>query len=149
MAELTVDQSRSLLQRVGLRRTSSRVAVLRYLAVESRPVTHGEATADLAPRGYDKSTIYRALVEMSEVGIVSRLDLGDHAWRFELRAPERETVDRGRGSTDHPHFMCLDCGKVRCLPESSVRLSNRHSGLLPSPGKVTEILLKGRCEECG
>lgn len=149
MSELTVDQSRSLLQQVGLRCTSSRVAVLRYLAVESRPVTHSEATAELVPRGYDKSTIYRALVEMSEVGLVSRLDLGDHSWRFELRMPARQSTDQRRGSTDHPHFMCLDCGKVRCLPESSVRLSSRNRGLLPSPGEVTEILLKGRCEECG
>lgn len=149
---LSVAQSRSLLQQVGLRRTSSRVAVLRYLASAKRPMTHAEATTDLVPRGFDKSTIYRALVEMSEAGIVSRLDVGDHIWRFELRAVGKEQQPAAGQGTSHPHFMCLDCGTVACLPESSVRISTNRSRKTASPGlqpaEITEILLKGRCRDC-
>ncbi len=134
----SVEQSRQLLRRIGLRCTTSRVAVLQFLSAVRRPMTHAEVAADLVPRGFDKSTIYRSLVEMSEAGIASRIDVGDHSWRFELK-----DGDPGR-ATEHPHFMCLDCGKVTCLPEAPQRANDGWT----APGEVTEVLLKGHCEDC-
>jgi Fur family ferric uptake transcriptional regulator len=94
----------------------------------------------LAEEGFDRATIYRNLIELTNSGLVSRIELGDHVWRFELK-PDG-------GSEDHPHFVCVDCGEVTCLPEVSVDIK-------PTPGSkrsgirdVTGVLLRGHCGNC-
>ena len=138
---LTVEEARRVLRASGLRCTSCRVAVLQYLSKAHAPLSHADVTEALVPAGFDKSTIYRCLVELSECGFLSRFDLGDHAWRFEMR-------NDAAGQTDHPHFMCLDCGKVTCLPEVEVSIGSGKGRSKSSLGEVTEVLLKGRCKEC-
>jgi len=137
---LTVNESREMIRAAGLRCTASRLAVLQHLSTADVPLSHADVADVLVPQGFDKSTLYRCLVEMAEAGLLSRLELGDHAWRFELRDGHQED------NTDHPHFMCVDCGKVSCLSDLSVDLPNGEQTKIP--GKVTEILLKGYCVEC-
>ena len=126
-----------------MRRTAARIAVLRELREVKTPQSHAEVAERLATLGFDKATVYRNLVELAEVGILSRFELGDHVWRFEWR-------EKGRDHrTEHPHFLCLDCGEISCLTDVSVSIS-------PSPGSknsgmaaVSEVLLKGQCGRCG
>ena len=138
---MSSDRAREILRAAGLRCTKCRVAVLQYLAGAAAPRSHADVAGALVPAGYDQSTVYRGLIELSEAGIFSRLDLGDHVWRFELRD------DHQRDGAEHPHFMCVDCGKVTCLPDVTVRIAPA-SGRRAVPGSVTEILLKGHCPEC-
>jgi Fur family transcriptional regulator, ferric uptake regulator len=137
---LTVPEARQRLRGAGLRSTTSRVAVLQHVAGAGKPVTHADVADVLVPQGYDKSTLYRCLVELADAGLLSRLDAGDHAWRFELRGESHE-------SGEHPHFVCVDCGKVTCLPDIEVKISSP-KGKSSSPGDVTEVFLKGHCKEC-
>jgi len=106
------------------------------------PVSHGDIVHDLAPDGFDRATLYRNLMDLTQAGLVSRTDLGDHVWRFELRTESRA------GDGDHPHFMCTHCGTVSCLPGVSIRIH-------PTPGapravrrRHVDIQLKGRCDRC-
>ncbi len=125
-----------------MRRTAARIAVLRQLRAIRTPMSHAEVAEQLAAQGFDKATVYRNLVELAEAGILSRFELGDHVWRFEWR-------EKGRDHrTEHPHFLCLDCGEISCLPDVLVSIS-------PSPGSknsgmaaVSEVLLKGQCGRC-
>jgi Fur family ferric uptake transcriptional regulator len=139
---LSVQQARDMLRAADLRSTSSRLAVLQHLAQFDKPLSHAEVADALVPQGFDKSTLYRCLVELADANLLSRLDAGDHAWRFELRRG-----DEHEAGAQHPHFMCLDCGKVTCLPEVEVKIvpSGKKSPFL---GDVTEIFLKGHCTEC-
>ena len=94
----------------------------------------------LVPEGYDKSTLYRCLVELADAGLLARLDAGDHAWRFELKGGEEEH------GAEHPHFVCVDCGKITCLQDVEVKITPpKKAGAM---GQVTEIFLKGHCKEC-
>ncbi|WP_145094782.1 Fur family transcriptional regulator [Anatilimnocola aggregata] len=141
-AGLSVQQAREMLRAADLRSTASRLAVLQYLANFNKPLSHAEVADALVPQGYDKSTLYRCLVELADSNLLSRLDAGDHAWRFELRRTDEHEDGQ------HPHFMCLDCGKVTCLPEVEVKIvpsSGKKTGMM---GDVTEIFLKGHCTEC-
>ena len=104
-------------------------------------MSYAEVADQLVPQGFDKSTIYRCLVEMADAGIVSRLDLGDHVWRFELHRAEQ-------GEGDHPHFVCVDCGKVACLPEVQVKIGPSKKAPAVTMGNVTQVLLKGHCDDC-
>jgi Fur family ferric uptake transcriptional regulator len=138
---LSTDEARRMLREAGLRCTTCRVAVLQHLSRAAAPLSHADVADKLVPEGYDKSTVYRCLVELAVAEILSRLDLGDHVWRFEL-------LDRHEHEAAlHPHFMCLDCGKVSCLPDVTVRIAPG-KGPRAVQGSVTEVLLKGRCAEC-
>jgi Fur family ferric uptake transcriptional regulator len=137
---MTVQSAREALRATGLRSTTSRVAVLQHVAAASKPLSHADVSDVLVPEGYDKSTLYRCLVELADAGLLARLDAGDHAWRFELKDGEEEH------GTEHPHFVCVDCGKVTCLQDVEVKISPPKKSL--AMGKVTEIFLKGHCKEC-
>jgi Fur family ferric uptake transcriptional regulator len=137
---MSVEDAREAIRSAGLRSTASRVAVLQRLAAAKKPLSHADLADELVPTGYDKSTLYRCLVELADAGLLARLDAGDHAWRFELKSGEEAH------GAEHPHFVCVDCGKVTCLPNVEVKISPKQR---KSPlGEVTEIFLKGHCKEC-
>jgi Fur family ferric uptake transcriptional regulator len=139
---LTVTSARELLRGAGLRSTTCRVAVLQHLSTATGPASHADVADELVPEGFDKSTIYRCLVEMAEAGLVLRHDLGDHVWRFEFR--RGDTHDQ----CEHAHFMCVDCGKVECLSDVEVVISPTSQSRSNLNSQVTEILLKGHCAAC-
>ena len=139
---MSVEEARAALREAKLRSTTSRVAVLQHLAAAGKPLSHAEVAETLVPEGFDKSTIYRCLVELADSGLLSRLDAGDHAWRFELRRGEHHD------DSEHPHFVCVDCGKVECLPEVEVRITPPKGAKRSPVGDVTEVFLKGHCNEC-
>lgn len=139
---LTTQAAREALKGVRLRCTTSRIAVLQFVSRHSAPQSHADVAEALVPEGYDKSTLYRCLVEMADAGLLSRLELGDHAWRFAFHSGAADHA------TDHPHFVCVDCGKVECLPDVKVQVQPK-KGASPMPGQITEVTLKGHCVACG
>jgi Fur family ferric uptake transcriptional regulator len=143
---MSVEEARTALREAKLRSTTSRVAVLQHLASSMTPLSHAEVADALVPTGFDKSTLYRCLVELADAGLLSRLDAGDHAWRFELRSHARGG-DHHEDS-EHPHFVCVDCGKVECLPEVEVKITSARGAKGSPMGDVTEVFLKGHCREC-
>ena len=138
---ITVQDARTALRAAGLRSTTSRVAVLQHVSTAGKPVSHADVAEVLVPQGFDKSTLYRCLVELADAGLLARLDAGDHAWRFELRGEEHATGD-------HPHFVCVDCGTVTCLPDIEVKIAPSKGAKAAALGDVTEVFLKGHCKEC-
>lgn len=139
---LSVPDARAALRAAKLRSTTSRVAVLQHVAAAGQPVSHAEVAEALVPQGFDKSTLYRCLVELADAQLLNRLDAGDHAWRFELRGGDSHSPG------EHPHFVCVDCGKVTCLPDVDVKISRTKGAKSSAVGSVTEIFLKGHCAEC-
>jgi Fur family ferric uptake transcriptional regulator len=133
---------RARMREFGLRCTAARLAVLGELQRSTSPLSHAEVARALAPLELDRATVYRNLMELSESGLVSRLELGDHVWRFELRKN-----DQG-DQTDHAHFLCTECGEVSCLDDVEVRVTRGRRRKQTAVGNVTEILLKGRCARC-
>jgi Fur family transcriptional regulator, ferric uptake regulator len=138
----SLDEVRQIIRDKGLRSTPARLAILRRLFGVGQPMTHAQVADALAPHGFDRATIYRNLVELADVGLLHRLELGDHVWRFELRQPS----DQGNG--DHTHFLCVDCGDVSCVPDLSLQAAVSLVGQRAQPGRVTEVLLKGHCKRC-
>lgn len=119
---------KTLIHKSGLRSTPARIAVLHILSTAQRPMSHGELADCLQAQDFDRATVFRNLNHLTEAGLLSRIDLGDHIWRFELKAK-------------HPHFICTDCGDVACLSESDIQVSTKLAA-------ISEVLLKGQCHEC-
>ena len=142
--KLSVEAAREILRNAGLRCTPTRLVVLEHVSGVDRPMSHAEISEVLVPLGFEKSTLFRVLVELSDSEIFARIDAGDHAWRFELR---RGTP--GHASSDHPHFVCNDCGKVECLPDLKVSFRNSAKKSTSKSRKIDEVFLKGTCGECG
>ena len=141
-AKHDVTWAKGLLKGAGMRSTAARVAVLQQLAAATQPTSHAAAVAKLEDFSFDQSTIFPSPHELAEAGLVSRLDLGDQVRRFELR---HETGD---DRLEHPHFMCIDCGKVSCLDDFSFRLAPSRGPRRDQLGEITEVLLKGHCGTC-
>ncbi|HUG18470.1 MAG TPA: transcriptional repressor, partial [Planctomycetaceae bacterium] len=72
--------------------------------------------------------------------LLTRNELGDHVWRFEIRPPGTPADEQ------HPHFVCTDCGSVTCLNDISFDVQSRNQA--SKVGQVKEILLKGICNKC-
>jgi len=138
---MSIEAAKALLRKVKLRCTSARTAILQCLANTGTPLSPAEVADHLQGFGFDKSTIYRSLTEFNEVGLVTRLDLGDSIRRFELIALDSE-------ATEHPHFMCVLCGKVICLDDFSVDIAPTNAST-QSPGEIYQVLLRGQCVACG
>jgi Fur family ferric uptake transcriptional regulator len=85
--------------------------------------------------------VYRNLLALVEAGLVQRMDLGDHVWRFELaRAPEPHA--------SHPHFVCTECGQVECLDDVEVELKAPRGSSRALGSRAVQVQLRGRCEDC-
>jgi Fur family ferric uptake transcriptional regulator len=136
------EKLRTRIREAGLRCTAARLAVIGELHKSTSPLSHGDVAATLAPLGFDRATVYRNLVELSEAGLISRVDLGDHTWRFEWRTNDHTDAD------EHPHFVCTKCGGVSCLVGVEVNIRPAPGKKGSAVGQVTEVLLKGRCSRC-
>lgn len=132
------------LHAAGLRATGPRLAVLKSLYAATGPVSHGDVAASLAPEGWDRATVYRNLIDLTEAGLLRRTDHGDHTWRFELRT--RETAHLIEDP--HPHFMCDTCGDVSCLPDEAVQVVAARGTPKAIRRRKYEVQIKGRCDRC-
>ncbi len=127
------------LRTAGLRATPARMAVLAVLRAAQAPLSHAEVIERMADSLWDRATLYRNLVDLARAGLLHRVDLGDHVWRFEARG-EVHT------SPSHPHFVCTDCGTVACVPGVQVVVSPGSDAAWLGP--EVEVQLKGLCGDC-
>jgi Fur family ferric uptake transcriptional regulator len=133
---------RRMIRTTGLKGTVSRIAVLAEIMRAEGPLTHGELAEELNARGFDQATVYRNLIDLAKAGVLARIDLGDHVWRFEFR-------NRGQAPwREHPHFVCNKCGTVSCMLRAKVSISPRPGTAKSGIANVSEVLLRGCCEHC-
>lgn len=140
----STDALKGQLRAVGLRATGPRILVLRTLMASAAPITHAEVCERLGESGLDRATVYRNLLDLTEVGLARRTDLGDHLWRFELAEHRGHTHD----DEVHPHFVCTECGAVECLPEGVVTLEAYRGAPRSIKTRTVEIQVRGACNEC-
>ncbi len=128
------------LRKKGLRATASRLAILQVLRTASSPVSHGEVADELSSFGWDRTTIYRNLLDLTRVGLARRLDLGDHIWRFEPAT----RVSAGPRS----RFICTQCGSVRDLVGVRVAADKGADVPMAVRRQRAEVQLRGVCDRC-
>jgi len=132
---------KAMLRKRGLRATAARMGVLTALHDERGPMTHEQIMAKIEEGFTDKATVWRILSDLSEHDILRRMDLGDRIWRYELLDNCRPVAD------DHGHFLCEECGVVRCLPP--MRITDAQGGLPDMlQGAAFKMRLTGRCVDC-
>jgi Fur family ferric uptake transcriptional regulator len=130
----------ALVRGAGLRRTTSRVEVLRVLVETRQPMSHPEVMIALRSHRLDRVTVYRNLLDLAEAGVLRRFDHGDHVWRYAL-------VDDEHGRA-HPHFVCVECGRVSCLSDVSVAIRTSADAPRSVRARDVSVRLSGCCDEC-
>ncbi|MDD5376183.1 Fur family transcriptional regulator [Acidithiobacillus sp.] len=129
------------LRAAGQRVTRLRVVVFKTLLEAEQPLSHPELQQRLEASetgGVDRVSLYRNLEWLVQIGLAHRITADDRVWRFSARREEM--------ATQHPHFHCVSCGRVICLPESSVPAPR-----LPADYSMIEmeLVVNGVCAHCG
>jgi Fur family transcriptional regulator, ferric uptake regulator len=125
----------------GERMTQPRRAVVAALAGSAEHLSAEEILVDAgrAYPGVNRSTIYRALETLADLGVVQHIHSGRAATLYHL------TTEAG----PHAHATCDRCGTVIDLPDdvlatAAARL-RRDEGFILDPGHVA---LSGLCRSC-
>ena len=132
--------AREKIRSAGLRATPARIATLRVLHGSESPLTHAEVSDELQDLEIDKATVFRNLTDLVARNVIRRSALGDNVWRFEIIKESAHEPD------SHPHFICIDCGSVLCMED--VELKRTSTSKSPLFERITEIVLRGHCNEC-
>lgn len=130
------------LERAGFRRGGARRAVIDALAAEGCAVSALELDQRLrdAGRRVGRASVYRALEQLAELGLVHRLDLGGESACYERTAP---------GGEHHHHMVCDSCGKVLPFEDAALeRAVARVTGGRGFEVQGHEIVLHGSCGAC-
>ena len=130
--------STDLLRARGLRVTASRLAVLDLLDHSDEPLTHHDVVEHFQKSPWNRSTLYRNLIDLTDAGLLLKSEIGGLA-RF-------ERAGRMNACAEHPHFVCTDCGTVSHLESVSVHFEGRGPSAVMS-GHVA-VQLRGRCDDC-
>ena len=126
------------LSEAGYRSGGARRRVVELLAGQSCALTALEMDRRLERVG--RASVYRALEQLEELGLVQRVDLGADSAGFERVDP---------GGRHHHHLLCEGCGAV--APFSDERLEGAIESISrASKFEVTghEVVLRGECPAC-
>ncbi len=101
---------REVLQEHGFRLTSGRLKLLSLLEHSGRPLSIQNILSIWKGKLPDTTTLYRSLTDLSNAGVIRRIDLNTGIAHFEY------TPDRPH----HHHVVCTGCGKIEEIEECSV-----------------------------
>ena len=137
---LNKNEARSLLKDRGLRSTSPRIAVLILLSSATGPLSYSDVLEHLGDTDWDPTTIYRNLIKLKEVGVLSVVSRVEGISRYALS-------NGGQDNHRHPHFVCDDCGKVSCLP-AELTISTTLEDQWQAAIAKAVVQLRGECPDC-
>ncbi|MCE5202046.1 MAG: transcriptional repressor [Synergistaceae bacterium] len=132
-------QVEKILSSAGLRMTRQRKVVLELLLENGSPLSHSEISSML-DEPLDKVTLYRTLQTLRSAAIVHQVQGLDGVWRFCAHDPDTKGCPG-----DHPHFLCLYCGKMFCLTDQHLPRIEVPEGMKVE-GK--QLVVYGCCPEC-
>ena len=128
-----------ILSSAGLRATRQRKIILELLIKKGSPLSHGEISSMLE-ESLDRVTLYRTLQTLQASSIVHQVQGLDGVWRFCAHDMDSESCPG-----NHPHFLCLSCGKMFCLTDQKMPRIEVPEGMVVE-GK--QLVVFGSCSEC-
>ena len=138
-ADTWAEQAEARLIEAGYRRGGARRAVLQALGRQHCAASAREVE-DALERSVGLASIYRALEQLDELGLVNRVEVGDGVARFEPRHP---------GGEHHHHLVCRRCGAVEPFEDAALeRAIHRLSGSVAFDVDAHDVVLQGTCPRC-
>lgn len=131
--------NKKILSDAGLRLTRQRQLILDLLFSRGVPLSHSEILAEIDEH-LDRVTLYRTLETLKKAGIVHQVQGIDGVWRF---CAHEQGAEGCPG--DHPHFLCISCGKMICLTGQKMPRVDVPEGV-DVEGK--QLVVYGLCQDC-
>lgn len=133
----------STIAKAGLRSGGARNAVIELLGKQDCAMTAREidrALGNRGKRGVGRASVYRALEQLEELGLVQRLDVGQGFAMYEPLVP---------GGEHHHHMVCDHCGKLIPFEDSSLERSiEQVSKRVNFKVEGHDVSLHGTCADC-
>lgn len=136
------DHALDRLREAGYRRGGARLAVIELLEAQDCALSAFEIEDRLRAEGQaiGRASIYRALEQLEELGLLHRVEVNKGIASYEPADP---------AGHHHHHIVCEECGKVvpfeDPLLERALHAVERESGFKISGHEVT---LRGHCQNC-
>lgn len=121
-----------------IRKTKS----IRLLLDEFEQSSGAISTVELIKRlcnKMNKTTIYRILDRLEDDGVVHSF-LGKNGTKWYAKC---NGCSESKHEDVHPHFECVECGKVDCLT-IDIKIPEIPNRTIVS----SQVLIQGRCESC-
>ena len=129
-----------VLKSCGVRVTPARVVLLEKLHSRRGPFTARELHSNLPAGSADLVTVYRFLALLVKTNLVREIAGTDGVAYYEMACVHNPV---------HPHFECLSCGRLFCLPLFREEDSDRVLGY--GTGHCVEsvsVVFRGTCADC-
>jgi len=128
------------LQAAGYRRGGARTAVVEALSRHDCAVTALELDDELRRRKVGRASIYRALEQLEQLGLLRRLEASRGVASYERIEP---------GGEHHHHAICSKCGRMIPFEDASLeRAIHAVSDRMSFDAAEHEVTIRGRCDRC-
>jgi Fur family transcriptional regulator, ferric uptake regulator len=130
------------LQGASLRRGGARTAVVEALARHDCAVTALDLDDELRRRRppVARASVYRALDQLEELGLVQRLEVTRGTAAYERVEPSGH---------HHHHAICRGCGRMETFEDGALEAEiERVSERMPFAISEHDIVLRGLCRRC-
>jgi Fur family ferric uptake transcriptional regulator len=131
------------LRESGRRRSRAREAIVALLAEQRCALSAQQIDYQLRRRGgraVGRATVYRALDQLSDLGLVTRVDVGQGTACYEPLPP---------GGEHHHHLVCDRCGRLTPFDdvelERTIDRISRHASFTV---REHDVVLRGVCDGC-
>lgn len=137
---MNLEKLRIDLQKVGLKGTKTRLAVLHLFRSFEFALSYQDIQEKLAEKE-DKATIYRTLKSFIGAGIIHEIIGKDRVLRYASCASECTTQEH---KDSHAHFHCEKCSSIYCIKTPKIELE------LPLNFSARNYVLnvEGVCQKC-
>ncbi|HST68067.1 MAG TPA: Fur family transcriptional regulator [Solirubrobacterales bacterium] len=136
------EHAHATLRAAGLRRGGARTAVIEALARHGCAVTALELDDELRSRKprVGRASIYRALEQFEELGLVRRMEMSRGTAGYERVEPDGH---------HHHHAICRSCGRMETFEDRDLeRAIGRVAGRVPFEISEHDVVLRGLCQRC-
>ncbi|HEY2054982.1 MAG TPA: Fur family transcriptional regulator [Solirubrobacterales bacterium] len=130
------------LQSAGYRRGGARTAVIEALARHDCAVTALDLEDELrgGEAGVGRASVYRALEQLEQLGLVQRIEVCRGTAGFERIDPTGH---------HHHHAICRDCGRMVPFEDPSLEKAlDKVARAMSFDVTEHDVVLRGRCEHC-
>nr|WP_321450231.1 transcriptional repressor [uncultured Carboxylicivirga sp.] len=124
------------LSEYGLSRTTIRTKLVQILSDAKEALSSKEIEQQLDDN-IDRVTLYRTIRLFEEKKLIHKIVVDEQTTKYRLIRPNK--------NTDHPHFHCVKCDKVVCLPQTPLPCCDLPQGF---SANTQNTIIEGTCQKC-
>lgn len=126
----------AILSQFAISKTAIRESVIALLIQHKEALSTKEIEQELNGP-VDRVTLYRTIKLFEEKNIIHKIILEDGNVKYRLINDHKGVM--------HPHFHCINCGKVICLPEIPLPAVDLPEGFSIN---TQNTIIEGICKKC-